>query len=477
MISENLSLSLQESLLTCLGYSKDNYGHLIEATVDLECFDQPYREAAEKIIDYRKTYNEPPGAGHLDDLFDTHLQSKNEQTKSKWERLIQGMAAQSEHINSEYVYKRSSEFNRIQKVKKGIYKAADLWTTSGAHAYEEVERILLDTVNRKVELDNPGLFFGDRQQVFDALFGEDDLDYCRLGITELDKRRICPAKKEVFLFMGPRGSGKTWFGIQAGRAALHSKWKALHVSLEVDAKILARRYMQSFKGAARRYEEYSHPQLLVDIDGKFIQLDPPILTYPEKHFDNPEFQQDLADNWAVWRNQFFKGLVIKQFPAGQLTIPKLEAYMDGLEIVHKFVPDMVILDYPALMKLDMKELRLSLGRTLVDFRGMATQRNFAGVALSQTNRAGESALEVRSIHTADDISQIATCDVAITYSQTELERQLGTARLFVGKARNEQDKFTVLISQAYTIGQFALNSVYMPIDYWSRVKALKPKDD
>jgi hypothetical protein len=474
-LKENLSLVLQESILTALGYCKDNYGYLIAATVDLECFDQPYREAAEKIIEYRKTYNEPPGAGHLDDLFDSKLQSKNEQTKSKWERLIQGMAAQSEHINSEYTYNRLAEFTRIQKLKAGIYKAADLWNASGANAYDEVERILLDTVNRKVELEDPGLFFGDRHQVFDAIFDEDTADYCRLGITELDRRRICPARKELFLFMAGRGKGKTWMLTHIGRYALMGHWKVLHITLEVDAKIIARRYLQAFRSAAKREEEYNAPQLIIE-DGIFIKLDQPISVKPDKNLDDKYFQQELTDTWHKWE-RLFKNLVIKQFPSGQLTIPKLEAYIDGLEIVHKFVPDMVIVDYPALMKLDFKDPRISLGRTVVDLRGMAVQRNLSMVVSSQPNREGEAASEVRMIHTAEDISQIATADVAITYSQTEFEHKLGTARLFADKARNEQDKFTIIISQAYTIGQFALNSVYMPIDYWSRVKALKPNND
>ncbi len=475
MISENLSLVLQESLLTALGYAKDNYGHLIAATVNLECFDQPYREAAEKIIDYRKTYNEPPGAGHLDDLFDTKLQSKNETVKSKWERLLQGMAAQSEHLNSEYTYNRLAEFTRLQKLKAGIYKAADLWNSSGANACDEVERILLDTVNRKVELEDPGLFFGNRQQVFDAIFDEDTADYCRLGITELDRRQICPARKELFLFIAGRGKGKTWFMVHAGRYALMNHWRVLHITLEVDEKIVARRYLQSFKSASKRGEQYDYPQLLIE-DGVFLRLDQPILTTPERNLEDKDFQKELTDTWDKWGSRYFSNLVIKQFPTGQLTVPKLEAYMDGLEIVHKFVPSMVIVDYPDLMKLDIKDLRLSLGRTLIDLRGTAIKRNQAFVVSSQPNREGESSNEVRAIHVADDISKNATADNTVTMSQTELEKNLGTARLFVDKARNEKDKFTVLISQAYTIGQFALNSVYMPIDYWSRVKALKPSD-
>ena len=66
---------------------------------------------------------------------------------------------------------------------------------------------------------------------------------------------------------------------------------------------------------------------------------------------------------------------------------------------------------------------------------------------------------------AEDVSKIATADNVITYSQTEQERKLGLARLWVSNARNDEDKFMILISQCYAAGQFCLNSTLMLSDY------------
>jgi len=67
---------------------------------------------------------------------------------------------------------------------------------------------------------------------------------------------------------------------------------------------------------------------------------------------------------------------------------------------------------------------------------------------------------------AEDISKINTSDTVITYNRTQAEYELGTARLQVDKGRNDEDKFGVLISQNYRIGQFCIDSVRMNTKYW-----------
>lgn len=78
---------------------------------------------------------------------------------------------------------------------------------------------------------------------------------------------------------------------------------------------------------------------------------------------------------------------------------------------------------------------------------------------------------VLDTHAAEDFSKIGTADCAITYSQTAAERQLGLARLFVSNARTDEDKFTILIAQAYATGQFCLDSLRMMDSYWDQIRA------
>jgi hypothetical protein len=83
------------------------------------------------------------------------------------------------------------------------------------------------------------------------------------------------------------------------------------------------------------------------------------------------------------------------------------------------------------------------------------------VVVTQSNREGEKTKTVESHHAAEDISKIATADIVISYNQTRQEYELGLARLYVVKARNQRQWFSVLITQNYAASQFCLECAPM----------------
>ena len=155
----------------------------------------------------------------------------------------------------------------------------------------------------------------------------------------------------------------------------------------------------------------------------------------------------------------------------------LDAFLDNLEVTHKFIPDILILDYIKLMKTDAKNLRVSLGRTFEELRGLAIRRNLALVTAAQGNRTSMGAEWVRASHTAEDISLVQSADVAITYSQKPEEKKRGLARLYVDKFRHDEDKFGILLTQSYRLGQFVLNSMELEPAYWDYLKEDEVADD
>jgi hypothetical protein len=97
---------------------------------------------------------------------------------------------------------------------------------------------------------------------------------------------------------------------------------------------------------------------------------------------------------------------------------------------------------------------------------LAVERNCAVAVVHQTGRDSDNARETKATHVSEDWSVIQTADTIITYSATRPERRFGLARLYVDKARTDHGDFGVLITQSYTIGQFALQSFYMPSNYF-----------
>jgi len=154
----------------------------------------------------------------------------------------------------------------------------------------------------------------------------------------------------------------------------------------------------------------------------------------------------------------------------------LEAYLEGLERFEGITPDVIFVDYPKLMKINPLNLRVELGAIGEQLRGIAVKRNCAVVIVAQGNRASETATLVTGDMTSEDISLLATVDTMLTYSQTPAEHKLGLARILVEKARNEEAKQQVLITQAYAIGQFCLDSSPIHGDYWDFMEDKNSKE-
>lgn len=250
----------------------------------------------------------------------------------------------------------------------------------------------------------------------------------------------------------------SWSCVNVGKANWRRRRSVLHVTLENSAKLTKRRYWQAFFAMTKR-----------DI----LSLNVPVLR--RNAHDTEDFSIDEqsisplsltpANKEAILQHVRPLGsrtrLLIKHFPTHTLTIGQLNAYLDWLERTEDFKPELVIIDYPELMAVDTRNLRIDIGRINMQLRGLAEGRGFALYAPAQGNRTSDSVNIVRGNMIAEDWSKTGVADTIITYNQTPQEKARGLARLFVDGARDAEDGFVVLITQSYPIGQFCIDSVYM----------------
>lgn len=469
-MADNLSSSLTESILTALAFSEDKRASVLLA-LNPTLFEEPYSDIAARILEFRKRFGKPPGREHIDDLFDHVLGNPSDRRQNMYIRLLAGMVDQAEGLNIEYIVKRVSSFVRRQTIKSALIEAGELFEQAQTRddIDIEIEAVLSKALNTKIDDYDAGVFMDDPHRALSFL-DEDEGDYLEIGIPELDRRRLCPTRKELILFMAPPGAGKSWWCINLIKRANVQRWKVLYVTLEMSERRAMQRCYQSFFGIAKRGEPYS--RLVIDLDdkGKLIGFNDEERT-PRRALNQENISRVLRRRMEE-RGNILHNVLIKEFPSGSLTIPHLEAYLDSIEAVYGFIPDLMIVDYPDLMKLDAKDPRTSVGRHIVDLRGMAQKRNMAVSTPSQTNRESMNARMVRAKMLAADISKIHTCDVGLTFSATDDEKQFGLGRIFVDKGRNDEDKFSVLIEQDYHRGQFVLNSARFPGEtYWKQLKA------
>lgn len=473
-----ISGSLQETILTALVYKTDEHTRTIFRLINTTWFETPYNEIAIKVLEYWRQEDSAPDV-HIDDVLDNVLKDPTHQKYATYSRVIGRLARLSPTLNTKYVYGRVFEFARRQNLKRAIFEAGTILSQSDApEDYDKVEGILSNVTRFYDDGADLGFSLADMDRSLEYLDREEEIDRLPLGIEELDREGINPGRGEMFLIIAPRGRGKSMFMHHIGRCVMsprsRGRWNGLHITLENSEKATTQRYYQGHFVLATRETTQGIVLFTKDNRGEVQSIeteDNPAIY--QTHEEQKQFLMKKIPELERADHQMSR-LRIKGFPTGDLTYDKLEAFLDHLESRHSFIPNVVLLDYPDLMSYDSKhDPRLAIGRLYQQLRGLAVKRDIALVVASQSNREGETAKLVESFHAAEDISKIATADYAVTYSQTKQEQELGIARLYVAKARNERQWFSVLISQNYAAAQFYIDSANMSKKY---LDLLKPKE-
>lgn len=468
MQQDQMQGSLAENILTLLCFDT-NSARIIRGSVDGKIFDNPvFRDIAERASAFVDSYGDAPG-DHLPDLFDDVLNNKDDRKANLYKRTFRVLHAAQDGMNPEYVLSRLHEFVRLQKLKGGIMEAVEHMDKNDPVA---AELVIQKALNSRVVAFNKGVSLSDPREALQFFEMEDE--FVPWGVDALDQRSASPARKTMFLLIGPTKKGKSWGLMHAGKTAIRYRMKVLHITLEMPEHQVCQRYVQSIFSIPKSDPVVRIPQLITDARGTLIDI------------DSKEIRRELTLRSEGARVKIAEKLIdtfsskppiiVKGFPSGSLTVPELESYLDSLDRFEKFQPDMLVLDYPDIMKLDPKDRRASLSNIFVNLRGLAQSRNFALVVATQGNRESSNAKVVDDTNVAEDYSKIFTADTVVTYSQTAAERVMGLARLFVSNARADADKFMALITQNYAIGQFCLSSMLMPGDYWNMVSSPTDND-
>lgn len=457
--------SLQENLLCLLAFDTDHC-NLVRNALEVSDFTgQIHRALAGKLYEFIDTYHRPPGLGHLADLFDEDRKHMDAEEQELYETVVVGLEALHTYINVEYVLSQLATWVRRQRLMHGVLRAHEAIESGNI---DEAETILDSAMRSQISIFQPGIRLLEGLELLRHTERSTD-NTIRVGIKELDDRQLGPTRKELHAIIAPPKRGKTWALIHLGQSGLMMRWRVLHISLEMSEQRILQRYLQAlFNVTKRDMSDLKRTEFELDSLGRLTDIRFEDMTKRGNIFD-PKTQKQIGKKLSNMR--FKDNLVIKEFPTGALTLPALRAYLDTLERLHHFTPDLIILDYADLMRIDPRYRREELGTVYVDLRGLAVERNIAVVTASQSNRVGGAARLVEDVHVAEDWSKIATLDLALTYNQTDEEKELNLARLYVSNARNEEGNFAVLIAQSYATGQFCTSSIRMNDRYWAHIKS------
>lgn len=461
MVAQRYVGSLQENLLTLLCHS-DDHGRVVANLVDPALFEGDYRILAERAVDYWRKWRKAPRA-HTADLLADILGNKRDPRAITYRNVLVEMLRLSEEINAPHVLEGLRSFTRAQRFQALVMESARRLEAQKELALPEIEEMWADMLRARDATYDPGMTPNDVERVL-AYLANRDAEFTT-GIEEFDRRGIIPYRAAVFLFLAATGIGKSWWFIHLAKRALMHRKKVLYISLEMSEEEVIQRFYQSYFGAATRQtdEDIEVRTLEKDSLGKLSEIGTEVIA-PEFYLRSENAAEELMVRRELQRGKL-KDFVVKRFPTRGLTINQLRGYLDVLDSAAGFVPDLLILDYIGIMKTDAKDHRISLGRIFEDFRGLCVERNIAGATAQQVSKKGALARRAGKTDVSEDWSLIGTSDVCVVMSATGAEKRAGLGCLQVGKARSEKDQFSVLITQNYATGQFALGSARLDKRY------------
>lgn len=464
-----VSLSaLQENFVTLLAYS-DEHCHTIRNLIEPEFWGGPYKEIANRMYDYIDRYKRAP-KDHIADILADKLDGKKDKREaSLYEDIILSIHDAHEGINAEYVMHQLENFVKRQSLRAVAIDLAKALQQDTDESLEAADRLIHQARAKAGSVFDRGLRLSDTNRVLDFL--DNTTDAFPTGIPELDKRGFGPTRGELWLYIAAAKKGKTWALIQLAKMSMLRRLKVLHITLEMSEDRSAQRYFQALFAMSKRNEKYTVTKFERDKLNRLTGFDEKEIK-PKLVMEDPRLRLKLNKRIKKFSQRYLDNVIIKQFPTGQLTVRQLEAYLDSLESNERFTPDLLIVDYPDLMKVDKNNFRLSIDEIYKDLRGLAVERHLALAVVSQSHRAAARSKHVSSDNVAEAYSKIAHADCIITYNQTEAEKKLGLARLFVSGGRNDEDQITLVISQNYAMGTFVVDSTMMASTYWDNLPAV-----
>ncbi len=468
-VPDRLHIATQQNLITLLCLSNE-HGRLIANLINPASFDGDYREVAIRACTYWEQYNQAPGEAHVQDLVADIVEDPGNRQRAGVNRVLEGMLRIIDKVNADYVINQLREFSRLQGLKDALLEAAELLNAPEATTIEQVEGVLHNVLQANSVAFDRGTKLNDDIAPFVEYLRTTHTEFIT-GLPPFDQRGIVPARGALMLFIAGKGRGKTWFLTNVGKNALLLNKRVLHLSLEINEQEMRQRYYQALFAVPRHKtpEGVDLPQLDVR-DGRVSGFHSANME-PDFGFNSQDLTEELLARMDMMGHRS-DNLVIKRFPNRALTIPMLTGYLDMLDRVEHFNPDILCLDYAKLMRINSRnaqEFRMSVGENMERLRGLAVERNMALVTADQLNRIGFGKEQARSSHIGEDWSQVHTADVVLTHSATEAEMRHGLCRIFVDHARTESDKFGILVSQNFTIGQFGLQAAFLPATYYDDI--------
>ena len=225
------------------------------------------------------------------------------------------------------------------------------------------------------------------------------------------------APGELGVVMAPAGIGKSWLLINIGANAMKAGKTVIHYTLELNENYVGQRY----------------DSVVTGINAQNLK----------------NYQEDIED-----KMQNINGdLIIKYYPTKSIGVLGIKAHIEKTIMLGN-TPDLVIVDYADLLKVNQKDKHEALEELYEDLRGMAGEY---GVPVWTATQANRSALEedvIEADKIASSYGKVMVSDFLMSLSRKVEDKMSGTGRGHVIKNRFGPDGITLPCKINTNNGQF-----------------------
>ena len=420
-MSYSFSDNIQRGILYLIKHDRDFYSQIV-GLIKPEYFEFPsYSYIFERIKGYYDKYKTiPPDDILLEDI--KKSLPKGQDFSDYEEDILQiNNIDQSVLDNREFVLDLVEDYAKKQAISHAIKESVVLLKENRISEIEEKVRQAM-LVSREVNVGQ--IYFDDLDERFHRQF--DNKDKKRFKTVFDSHNQFLDgglSAKELAMVIAPPGVGKSLYLVNQGVTAIKENKKVLYISLEMAEDKIAQRFDSILTMVpTHRLKEI----------GSFPTVKDRLSKVKAKYADSR--------------------LIIKEFPTGQLTVNQIRALLVQLKLHHDFVPDILIVDYLELLRpaRNIDAEYQAQERIAQELRGLAMENNILVWTATQTNRQGKKVSTITDAELGDSYGKIRPADWAISLNQTQEEYDKGRMRVYVVKARDSKQHYTIHGSVNYT---------------------------
>jgi len=302
----------------------------------------------------------------------------------------------------DYVKEEFDDFCKNQRLREALLKSVDLLKTG---EYEGIRGL----INTALKIGNDRNIGHEYEKDIESRFREEEnkrIPFPWKIFNEVTDGGI--GSGNLMLLFAPPGIGKSTVVCNIAAHCIKLGYKVVYYTLELDEQYVGKKI----------------DSILTGIEIKNLK--------------------ENRDKVAETIKSIPGRIVIKEFSPGRASLDTVEAHLNQLKAHNNFSPDLIIIDYPDLLRPRKirKESKEELDDIYTDLKGLAKDMKKPFVCPSQINRMGSKDEIIESDKVAGTFYKVMIADLSISLSRRRKDKLEGTGRFHFMKSRLGPDGMT-----------------------------------